>query len=268
MMRSLAGIIALMALLAIAPGIGLADETRLSGLRSTIAESCDVPTFNYWVSMGLDPDTTANGGTLLIAAITCGGANVRRADDATKCADISKRRGEMVRAVLRAGANPNQANDDGYTPIMEALLYDCTEDAIRELLIGRANPMLSESEYHTTALDIAMQTDVVPIYLEQLLGDIDENTPLTISGLPPVLDIALQYNACGEGQGYNTEKFKLLLQAGARKDVKAPADYSSFSNIAYAGLNLEQILKRRIDQQDPPYKDIQDCLGQMLAALS
>lgn len=127
--------------------------------------------------------TALEGATPLLAAIS----------DLTK---ISKRKIEFVRAILKAGANPNTNNVHSGTPLHLACDLGCTE-MVKALLAHNADTTVIFDE--KLPIDVAQQNKHHNIYILLLLWDIKEkNKNLSIcKQVSEILKASIYHNMFG-----------------------------------------------------------------------
>ena len=120
---------------------------------------------------------------------------------------------DAVRACLAEGANPNDRDEYGITPLHRTAGLNSDAAVTMVLLEAGANPMARMHEYDWTPLHVAAMNDDNPVGVITALvrAGADPNAK-AIDGLTP-LHMAAGMNA-------NPESIHTVLEVGARLDVK------------------------------------------------
>jgi uncharacterized protein len=126
------------------------------------------------------------------------------------CASVNNPNPDVVRALVKAGTNPRQANVYGITPLLMAARLNASPAVISALIEAGADVNAADSDGYTPlmqAVSLGNRPDVVQVLLKSGANvrarNFFDNTPLSV--------------AASSDQG--TEAFTLLLGAGA--DVNA-----------------------------------------------
>lgn len=211
MKRSLAAL-CLLSLLA-APGLA---ETPKSLLLVQKIQKGDVNELNAFLSSnpGVARQTTPTGAPPVLTAVTLNASPA------------------VVQTLIQAGADPNQANKTGVTPLMMALSLK-NAGLVQTLLQNRANPNLANAQGRTPLHYLALIADkkaaasfVAPLVQAGAKVEAKDNkgqTPLALAVLSGVQDDA---NAVVLVQA--------LLQAGANPNAKLVLGSAQVSPTALA----------------------------------
>ena len=243
-----------------------AQAEKLSELASRVL-SCDRGALWPWLAAGLVPDMMTGGDTLLGLASQCNVSFPNGMPAEERCGFAQTTRFAVVDALLSAGADPNLPNESGYTPIVIAMLVDCNSMAITALFDAGARttgtPLSAPS-----AMEIVLGQDTGVEYLELLALNVGIDVDgLDARGLTPLLTLALMGPMCREDDP-RVAKFELLLALGASPEDRTPDDFDpSFSSRRYAGLNVREVLEKRIALEDGIDMGGVECFESMLSIL-
>lgn len=130
----------------------------------------------------------------------------------------------LVKELLEQGADPNEADYDGWTALMSAVDHNNAE-MVNALLDADANPNMVEDAYENTALTLAVSSGYIELITLLLAFGADPNQQDSFGWTP--LMTAASY---GE-----EEAARILLQNGANRQLEDESGYTAFDYAMDAG---------------------------------
>lgn len=164
---------------------------------------------------------------------------IERHESTVLIESIKKHQKEIIKYLVKSGADPNKGNAKGVTPLMFAIMYFPQDMEILEYLLNHQADTKAIDKSGNTPLTGAVGAGIEKAVKVLLKHGVDVNSP-NKKGYTPIM-VAVAAN--------NAKMFKLLMEKGADLHKKHPRGWSIFK---LDRTRMDPEIREVLDKMSPP----------------